>query len=189
MIAGDAVTPISETTETRTCTAYPVPIDKVEYIIYDTPGLDSNALRLGTDKVTKLIRGMQDGVNLLVFCMRGRITEDSVAIYKHFSRLVEVPVIAVITGLEHEDPMQSWWTKNKATFKERDLLFADTACVTTLRGKESKFATQYKESKSAVKGLIETHCSPDGRRPVSSCFVLTSSFYMSFSTLNVDHFF
>lgn len=151
------------------------------YNLYDTPGLD--ALGLGTDKVTKLIRDMQDGVNLLVFCMRGRITEDAVAIYKYFSLLVnlKVPMIAVITGLEHEDPMRSWWTKNHAAFKGYGIFFADYACVTTLRGKGSIFAIQYEESMDTVRGLIVDRCLENGQRAVSSCFVLT--FYMFKLTL------
>ena len=107
--------------------------------------------------------------------MRGRITENSVAIYKHFSRLVKVPVIAVITGLEHEDSMQAWWTKNHAVFKGYGMLFDNHACVTTLRGKKSIFAAQYDESMNIVRDLITTHCSPDGQRAVSSWFVLTST--------------
>jgi hypothetical protein len=138
------------------------------YNLYDTPGLD--ALGLGTDKVTKLIRDMQDGMNLLVFCMRGRITEDAVAIYKYFSLLVnlKVPMIAVITGLEHEDPMRSWWTKNHAAFKGYGIFFADYACVTTLRGKGSIFAIQYEESMDTVRaltplrGLIANRCLQNG---------------------------
>ena len=176
MIAGDIVAPISEATGTRSCTAYPIPIGELVYNLYDTPGLDALGLQNGIDKVTKLIKDMHDGVNLLVFCMRGRITEDAIAIYKHFSLLIKVPVIAVITGLEHEDPMESWWTKNSAAFKVYDMLFEDHACVTTLRGKRSIFAAQYEQSKNTVRDLIATHCLQNGQRAVSSCFVFT--FYM-----------
>jgi len=164
MIAGNVVTPISEVTGTRSCSVYPILIGELVYNVYDTPGLD--ALGLGTDPVTKLIRDMHDGVDLLVFCLQGRITEDTVAIYKHFSwpLLVNVPVIAVITGLEHEDPMQSWWTKNQAAFKRHGMSFADCACVTTLRGKGSIFAIQYEESMNTVRAMIATRCLPKGQR-------------------------
>ena len=175
MISGDVVAPISGTTGTRICSAYPTSIGEFAYNLYDTPGLDSNALRLGTDKVTKLIRDMHDGVNSLVFCMQGNITDDTFAIYKHFSRLVKVPVIAVITGLEQEDPMEASWTKNGAALKEYGMSFADTACVTTLRGKRSIFATQYDESKNNVRNLIAAHCLLNGQRAVSSCSVSTST--------------
>ena len=185
MIAGNVVAPISEVTGTDSCSIYPIPIGELVYNVYDTPGL--NALELGTDPVTKLIRDMQDGVNLLVFCMRGRITEDAVAIYEHFSRslLVKVPVIAVITGLEHYDPMQSWWTKNHAAFMGYGMLFADYACVTTLRGKGSIFAIQYEESMNTVRALIATRCLPKGQRAVSSCFVFT--FYMLTLVTRLSH--
>ena len=174
MIAGDVVAPVLEATGTRSCTAYPIRIGELVYNIYDTPGL--GALGLGTDKVTRLIRDMHDDVNLLVFCMRGRITEDGIAIYKHFTQLVKAaPVIAVITGLEHEDPMESWWTKNQAAFNVYGLLFEGHACVTTLRGKRAIFAAQYEESMNAVRNLIATHCLPNGQGAVSSYFV----FYLS----------
>jgi hypothetical protein len=173
MIAGNVVAPTSEVTGTRSCSVYPIPIGELVYNVYDTPGLD--ALGLGTDPVTNLIRDMQDGVDLLVFCLRGRLTEDAVDIYKHFSSslLVKVPVVAVITGLEHEDPMQFWWTRNQAVFTEYGMLFADYACVTTLRGKGSVFAIQYEESMNTVRALIASRCLPKGQREVSSCFVLT----------------
>ena len=171
MIAGKVVAPTSEATGTRSCSVYPIPIGELVYNVYDTPGLD--ALELGSDPVTKLIKDMHGGVDLLVFCLRGRLTEDAVAIYKHFSwsLLVNVPVIAVITGLEHEDPMQSWWTKNNAAFMGYGMLFADCACVTTLRGKGSIFAIQYEESMDAVRAMIATRCLPKGQREVS--FVCT----------------
>ena len=185
MIAGKIVAPNSEVTGTRLCTAYQIPIGDLVYNVYDTPGLD--ALGLGTDPVTKLIVGMQDGVHLLVFCMQGRITGDAVAIYKHFSRslLEKVPVIIVITGLEHEDPMHSWWTKNQAAFDDYDMLFTDYACVTTLRGKGSVFAAQYEESKKIVSRLIATRCSKEGQRAVSFHSVLV--FYLIRLSLGVAH--
>ena len=186
MIAGNVVAPISEVTGTRSCSIYPIPIGELVYNDYDTPGLD--ALGLGTDPVTKHIRDLQDDVNLLVFCMRGRLTEDAVAIYiyKYFSRsiLAKVPVIAVITRLEHEDPMQSWWTKNHGAFMEYGMLFADYACVTTLRGKGSIFAIQYEESMNTVRTLIATF---GNQRAVSSCFVLTFRMLTLVTSLRLSH--
>jgi len=154
MIAGDIVAPVSEVTGTRTCAAYSLQIRELKYNVHDTPGIQ--ARKLGT--VTKYISSLPDGVGLLVFCMRGRITEDAVAIYQHFSRILHgVPVVVVITGLEHEDPMQSWWTKNQADFAGYGMSFKDSACVTTQRGKRSMFATQYEDSKKSVEALIATY--------------------------------
>jgi hypothetical protein len=172
MIAPNTVASISEFTGTRSCTPYSISIDELEYTVYDTPGLDASGL--GTDRVTKLVMGKQDGVNLLIFCMRGRITEDAFAIYKHFSRslLEKVPVVVVITGLEHEDPMESWWTKNHTAFERYGMSFDGHACVTTIRGKGSIFANQYEESMMAVRNLIATHCLEEGQRAVSSYFIL-----------------
>lgn len=154
MIAGDIVAPVSEVTGTRTCAAYSLQIRELKYNVHDTPGIQGR--KLGT--VTKYISSLPDGVGLLVFCMRGRITEDAVAIYQHFSRVLHgVPAVVVITGLEHEDPMQSWWTNNQAHFVGYGMSFKGSACVTTQRGKRSMFATQYEDSKKSVEALIATY--------------------------------
>ena len=85
MIARNTVAPISEVTGTRSCAACPIQIGgKLDHEVYDTPGLDAPGLR--PDPVTKLIESLQEGVSLLVFCLRGRITEDAVAIYQQFSQ-------------------------------------------------------------------------------------------------------
>ena len=171
MIAGDTVAPISEVSGTRSCAGYTIQIGGLVYDVYDTPGVDAPGLR--PDPVTQLVESLQDGVSLLVFCLRGRITEDAVAIYQHFSRrLKRVPVVIVITGLEHEDPMESWWRKNEKVFDGYRMSFNGHACVTTLRGKRFIFASQYEESAVAVRDLITTHCLKDGQRAVCSYFVI-----------------
>jgi predicted GTPase len=173
MIARTTVAPISnDLTGTRCCAVYPIQIGESEYAVHDTPGIDATAL--GTDRVTQLVESLQDGVGLLVFCMRGRITEDVVAIYQYFSQslLQGVPVVVVITGLEHEDPMEAWWTENHSVFEEYEMLFIGHACVTTLRGKGSMFTGQYEDSMVAVGDLIAAHCLKKGQRAVNFFFVL-----------------
>lgn len=172
MIAGSTVAPISEVSGTRSCAAYPMEIGGLDYDIYDTPGVAG----LRPDPVTKLVDSLRDGVSLLVFCLRGRITEDAVAIYQHVSqRLKGVPVVIVITGLEHEDPMESWWTKNEAIFDGYRMSFNGHACVTTVRGKGSIFASQYEESAVAVRDLITKHCLKDGQRAESQRYQETAA--------------
>lgn len=180
MIARTSVAPISNDLRgTHDCTVYPIQLGELEYAVYDTPGIDATAL--GTDPVTKLVEDLQHGVCLLVFCMRGRVTEDAAAIYQHFRSLFKkVPVLAVITGLEHEDPMESWWTKNHSVFDKNDMSFIDHACVTTLRGKGSVFARQYEDSTKVVRNLIAACCLKEGQKAVNSFlvlsfFILTSS--------------
>ena len=169
MIAGKTVAAISEVSGTRSCEVYPIQIGGTVYNVYDTPAVYAP----GFNPVSKLVESLQDGVSLLVFCLRGRITEDALAIYQHFSqRLKRVPVVIVVTGLEHEDPMESWWGKNKKTFDEYHMSFNGHACVTTLRGKGSIFASQYEKSTFAVRDLITTHCLRDGLGPVCSYIVL-----------------
>lgn len=65
---------------------------------YDTAGIDP---------IAHLVPHLQGDVDLFVFCMRGRISEGMVSIYQVFSPLALA--VVVITGLEHEDSMESWW--------------------------------------------------------------------------------
>ncbi|KAL4062059.1 hypothetical protein V8B97DRAFT_1921148 [Scleroderma yunnanense] len=43
----------------------------------------------------------------------------------------EVPIALVVTGLEKEDVMHSWWMNNTSLLEEHRLVFNTHACVTT----------------------------------------------------------
>jgi len=177
MIAGHNVTAISDQLGSGTLesTVHPIKINQSIYCVYDTPAIDSATL--GNDAVTKLILGLEEGVSLLVFCMRGRITHDTIRIYEHFFKSLcqeKVPAVIVITGLENEDPMESWWERNQRRFEESGMHFAGHACVTATRGKrlpgidQYSFDKEYRISREAVKRTIEACCSQNSWKVLQS---------------------
>jgi hypothetical protein len=114
------------TSHDPTAIFHPITISQSTYNIYDTPGIDPNTI--GSDPIAHFVPHLQGDVGLLVFCMRGRISEGIVSIYQVFSHLAPASVV-VITGLEHEDSMESWWEKNEASFIKYAMHFHDHAVI------------------------------------------------------------
>ncbi|KAE9405896.1 hypothetical protein BT96DRAFT_934633 [Gymnopus androsaceus JB14] len=155
--------------------AYSVTIEKKEYQLFDTTGLDEGTAGtvVSKDAILKLyqlLRSLQDGVTLLVYCMRGpRITETLERNYSIFHDGFcrgKVPIVIVITGLEdHEPDMDSWWTKNKEAFDKYKMNVAGHACITATRGKRTKNGEpefrndeEYNKSREVLRDLIVETC-------------------------------
>ncbi|KAJ3891405.1 hypothetical protein GG344DRAFT_47439 [Lentinula edodes] len=154
-------------------TSYSVTFEGQKYCLYDTSGLDEGTVGtvVSKDALIKLyhlLRDLQDGVSLLVYCMRGpRITETLERNYNIFYDGVcqkAVPIVIVVTGLEDQEPsMDSWWTQNEHAFEKYDIHFSDHACITATLGKRMKngdFRNQeeYNESREILRTLIIKHC-------------------------------
>ncbi|KAG1896008.1 uncharacterized protein F5891DRAFT_1055650, partial [Suillus fuscotomentosus] len=83
-----------------------------------------------------------DGVYLLLYCMRGsRAQRALIKDYKFFTDIVGstatvaggVPVAAVVTSLEdYPKDMDAWWTKNKDNLERLGMQFSAHACITSL---------------------------------------------------------
>ncbi|KAG2113734.1 uncharacterized protein F5147DRAFT_570888, partial [Suillus discolor] len=83
-----------------------------------------------------------DGVYLLLYCMRGsRAQRALIKDYKFFTDVVGstatvaggVPVAAVVTSLEnYPKNMDAWWTKNKDNLERLGMRFSAHACITSL---------------------------------------------------------
>ncbi|KAG2052404.1 hypothetical protein BDR06DRAFT_887707, partial [Suillus hirtellus] len=83
-----------------------------------------------------------DGVHLLLYCMRGsRAQRALIKDYKFFTDIVgstataagSVPVAAVVTCLEdYPMDMDVWWTKNKDNLERLGMRFSAHACITSL---------------------------------------------------------
>jgi len=77
-----------------------------------------------------------------------------------------VPIVIVVTGLEHEDPMEKWWEINRAEFAKHRMEFWGHACITTSKGKKLRsgegymFEEEYAFSQGVVRELIKKHRSP-----------------------------
>ena len=135
--------------------------------VFDTVGLGEG--KKGRVPATKaiealyrLMRGLDDGVGLLVYVVRGPRLSDSVR--KNYELFYEifcqrkVPIVLVITGLEHEEDMDGWWGRNEAAYRDEKMMFADVACITATKGKGNVFAKEYEESREKVEKLILGQC-------------------------------
>ncbi|EDR06314.1 uncharacterized protein LACBIDRAFT_329003 [Laccaria bicolor S238N-H82] len=135
--------------------------------IFDTVGLNEGAA--GTvsapqaiEGLYRLMRGLDDGVSLLVYVVRGpRLKNSARKNYEMFYEIFcekKVPIVLVITGLEHEDDMDEWWKRNEAAFSEEGMRFCGAACITATKGKRNLLAKEFEESREKVEKLILDHC-------------------------------
>ncbi|KDQ59831.1 hypothetical protein JAAARDRAFT_175394 [Jaapia argillacea MUCL 33604] len=143
--------------------------------LFDTAGLNegSEGTVQSADAIKnlyKLVRSMEDGVNLLVYVVKGpRIKESTSNNYRMFYEAFcqkKVPIVLVITGLENESNPDEWWRKNYVTFRKYKMEFAGQACITATRGKLNEygrhmFQREYDESKPKVKDLITQRCAAE----------------------------
>ncbi|KAK7453393.1 hypothetical protein VKT23_011656 [Stygiomarasmius scandens] len=149
---------------------YQVEIDGQWYNIHDTTGLSdghdqSSLSQEAINQLKKLIHDLNDGVNLLLFCLRApRITDGAAKNYAMFYRELcssRVPIAIIITGLENEDNMEDWWVANEHTFTSYKMRFVGHACITATRGKKTgdgyKNQKEYDESRNRTESLIKKH--------------------------------
>ena len=164
------------TNDGQACTleneSYELNIDHVGFRIHDTTGLnDGESGRVPSKEAVvqlfKLLRKLDDGVSLLVYCMRApRIREAAKHNWNLFYDIIcrrKVAIVMVITGLENEENMDGWMKKsnNLDTLKQYGMQPYDYACITATRGKEKggryTYQEEYDESVEKVKTLITKH--------------------------------
>lgn len=163
--------------------SYDLNIEDSSFRLFDTAGLNEG--KKGTVSPTdavinvyKLIRSLEDGVNLLVYCVRGpRIKESTVNNYKMFYSVFckeKVPIIIVITGLENEDNMDAWWDENEVAFTKHSMHFSDHVCGTATKGKRDRFDEEYTETATKLRRLLKTvSLAEPWRMETTSWFVTT----------------
>ena len=109
------------------------------FTVFDTVGLSNDSPKAIDSQsafqgLSQLVHKLEDGVSLLVYVMRGlRITECAQRNYEMFyTQLCQgrVPIVIVITGLENEQNMDDWWSKNKPEFDKHKMKFNKSACIT-----------------------------------------------------------
>ncbi|KAF8336738.1 hypothetical protein F5887DRAFT_920680 [Amanita rubescens] len=143
MIAGDAVAQVSNRAVsgcTFQSTCFTVNIGDKQFNLLDT------------------------GVNLLVFCMRSSGFRDSC--FKNWQSFWDiicqrrVPIILAVTGLENEEGMDNWWTRNEEHFMTHGMYPNGVACMTATRGRRRRsgdgnnFDEEYKESQEKITRMI-----------------------------------
>ena len=144
------------------------------YRIWDTPGLNETEygtveLRKALDVIHHLVEELtkeNQCVNLLMYCIRASEYRPFLRVdYDLVAKLIcddNVPVVAVINGLENEDNMEDWWKRNHKQL-EKDMKFQDHVCMTTTKGKWNGsrfvFQNEYDESREKMKEVIRKNCS------------------------------
>ncbi|KAG1809680.1 P-loop containing nucleoside triphosphate hydrolase protein [Suillus subaureus] len=156
---------------TSTSQRYQVEISDQRFNLIDTAGLSLGAAdtppAAKAEKQLKillreLVSSRLDAISLLVYCMHSTIAPRALdkAYNKFYFKICQekVPIVVVITGLEKETRMESWWDTNKEKFK--GLNFADHACVTALREHPSfsdNITRRIAESGDILRKLVLTH--------------------------------
>lgn len=154
-----------ESTPYNTTLAVPKDLD---IMLWDTAGLNEGdkgtvATKDAIANLYRLIRRLDEGISLLVFCMRGpRITENTVKNYKMFYSVLcqkKVPIVLLVTG--GESLQNGWLEQNAPHFQKEKMQFADRACVTAAKGKMQRgirpFEKEYEESARLAQTLIAHH--------------------------------
>lgn len=172
MIAESPVATVSSSVNgcTFQSTRYTVDIMGKSFNLYDTAGLDEGDA--GTVpkndaimQLFRLLKSLDTGINLLVFCMRGpRIKDAAHKNWRLFHEIIcrnRVPIIIAITGLEQEEVMDEWWVRNKGAFQQYGMYPQGVGCITAIRGRRFKsggymFDDEYEESKEKMRRLLRT---------------------------------
>ncbi|KAG2355064.1 hypothetical protein BDR07DRAFT_1304250, partial [Suillus spraguei] len=128
-----------------------------------------------------------DGVYLLLYCMRGsRAQRALIRDYKFFTDIVGstatvtggVPVAAVVTSLEdYPEDMDKWWVKNKDNLESLGMRFSAHACITSLPDDphaSSAMRARRHRSEQAVRKLIYNSYQAGTETPRSSSPALIS---------------
>ncbi|KAG6916832.1 hypothetical protein DXG01_005217 [Tephrocybe rancida] len=153
-------------------TRYEVDIEGITYNVYDTAGLDeaktgSVSKQQAITQLYSLLKSLDTGVNLLIFCYRApRIRDTTHKNWRLFYEIIclrQVPIVLAITGLEQEENMDDWWIRNKGAFQEYEIHPNGIACITATRGRQRRSGgyqldEEYEESKSKMWKQIGVHC-------------------------------
>ena len=173
MIAGHDIA--STSGEASACTfeskSFLVNLDDRPVTLWDTVGLHEGGVNTeAKDAIVnlyKLLKSLENGISLLVYCVRGpkpnisRTARNYKIFYDGLCQR-RVPIVLVVTGLEGEEPMGEWWTRNKDSFGMQKMSFSGQACVTATKGKLKKgthmFQQEYEESVGEVRKLVYGYC-------------------------------
>ncbi|CAF2562028.1 unnamed protein product [Rotaria sp. Silwood2] len=128
--------------------------DGYSFNIYDTTGLnESDKGRVKPDQpvgnLMKLIRYLEEGIHLLIICMRKGIINNTIANNYHlfYDGIFgpHVQMILVVAHCELDDPIVSWKTNNQSLLKSKFTMeFNDIICVTALN--KGKHAVKWKSN-------------------------------------------
>ncbi|KAJ2923523.1 hypothetical protein H1R20_g13571, partial [Candolleomyces eurysporus] len=156
---------------------YEADVNEGRYMLWDTAGLNEGVKGAVTheksvESLEELLLKLDGRIHLLVYCIRGKrfrqVVQDNYDLFYGELCGYQVPIVAVVTGLENEEPnMENWWRENNGELRKYGLTFKGHACITATRGKAMKgggnrFDEEYEESQIQVRSLIENSCSEAG---------------------------
>lgn len=160
---------------TSTAQRYPVEISGQKFVLFDTAGLgegspgsvpDAEAKRQLKNLLCRLMSSTSPsgGIDLLVYCVSSTTARSAIirAYDMFYSKVCKkkVPIVIVITRLEDETNMESWWDKNRGKLKS--MHFAGHACVTALQeypGIPDDHIRRIAESSDTLRNLLLNNCS------------------------------
>ncbi|TFK19619.1 hypothetical protein FA15DRAFT_723640 [Coprinopsis marcescibilis] len=142
-------------------TQYSANVSGHSLALWDTAGLNEGDQGTVSDmkavgNLYRMLKGLEGGVSLLVFCMRApRINDAAHKNWKLFREIIcqkRVPVVVIITHLELEPgSMDDWWTRNERAFRTYEMNPnsenhpTGVACITATKGKLKKNGYQFEE--------------------------------------------
>ena len=165
MIVGENIAKVSSSPVgcTFQCDRYETHMGKDNYYIYDTVGLNEGDQGrfphwTAIQRLYTLIREL-DSVSLLLYCMRGRIKENTRANWILFSKIIcggHVPVVVVETGLEEEENLQSGARRLvlNAALRKYGMSPKAVICVVSIQGRRGEHREVYKWSQQQLRGVI-----------------------------------
>ncbi|KAJ8588155.1 hypothetical protein M405DRAFT_793418 [Rhizopogon salebrosus TDB-379] len=152
---------------------HPVTFDGFVCKVFDTVGLEEP--QLGTKAYLdiivdayNLIRRLKNegGIDLLLYCVRaGPVTSTLQTNYRLFYEWLcenKVPIVLVLTGLENEQDMEDWWTRNEHVFSKYQIHVDGHACITAANHVDGRRKQLYEESRSLVRHLVIQHTQGSG---------------------------
>ncbi|TFK19614.1 hypothetical protein FA15DRAFT_648111 [Coprinopsis marcescibilis] len=176
LIAGHHQAGVSSSAKgcTLHATPYNVSVCGHSLTLWDTAGLNEGEKGTVTDiraisNLYSLLKNLEGGVSLLVFCMRAsRINGAAEKNWKFFREIVcqkRVPTVIIVTHLELEKgSMDDWWTRNERAFRTYEINPSTdnhptgVACVTATKGKLKgngyQFEEEYNLSQQKARDLI-----------------------------------
>jgi len=141
---------------------YEAHIGNDDYYIYDTVGLnegDQGRVPHWTaiQRLYTLIREL-DSVSLLLYCIRGRIKENTAANWTFFKDIIcagEVPVVIVETGLEQNLQGEARRPELETALQMYGISPMDLICIVSIQGKNGEYVGVYEWSQQQLRKLVE----------------------------------
>lgn len=145
---------------------HPITLDGISCSVWDTVGLDEGSegtvpAKEAENNLRSLMEALANsgGIHLVMYCIRGtRLTKALKRNYHLFYVTVcrrKVPVVLVVTGLEHQqDEMETWWTENEAELWRNGMWFDAHACVTTLNVADQDIQQRRFQSRTLLYELV-----------------------------------